>query len=108
METNIPINLQGFLNDNEKLNSFHFSLAYIPKDVLLNFATECVKTNYLYFNHLFKNCCNICDAEMTDEDRKLVSPQDFLIVCKKHRESAKAFQVDIERERLGFEKRVIV
>ena len=76
-------------------------LSYYQVQVLIGKMTNS-------FNHLFKNCCNICDAEMTDEDRKLVSPQDFLIVCKKHRESAKAFQVDIERERLGFEKRVIV
>lgn len=108
METNLPINLQQFLNDNEKLNSFHFSLAFIPKDVLLNFATKCVKTNYLHFNHVFKNCCNICDAEMTDDDKKSVTPQDRIIVCKKHRSSANVSQVDLEREKLGFEKRIFV
>jgi hypothetical protein len=100
--------LTDFLNDNENLNTFDIRLSEIPKDVLLKFATQCVLTNYMYFNNMFKNCCNICDAEITDEDKKLIKPEDCLIVCKKHRKSSKVQQVDLEREKLGFKKRIIL
>ena len=100
--------LTEFLNDNENLNTFDVRLSEIPKDTLLKFATQCVLTNYMYFNNMFKGCCNICDAEITDEDKKLIKPEDYLIVCKEHRDSAKCYQVDLERERLGFKKRIIL
>jgi len=38
----------------------------------------------------------------------MVTPQDRLIVCKKHRTSANVSQVDLEREKLGFDKRIFV
>jgi hypothetical protein len=108
MENEKPKHLTEFLNDNEALKEFDEKLATIDKTVLLNFATKCVLTNYLYFNHLFKNCCNICDKEMTDEDKKLVESKDRIIVCKEHREYSNVTQVDLEREKLGFKKRIIV
>jgi hypothetical protein len=97
-----------FLNDDENLNAFDIKLSEIPKDTLVRFATKCVLTNYLYFNNMFEGCCNICDAEITDEDKKLIKPEDCLIVCKQHRESSKVKQVNLEREKLGFKKRIIL
>jgi hypothetical protein len=102
------IHLKDFIEDEEILKTFDVKLTEIPKEVLLNFATKCVLTNYLYYNHIFKNCCGICDKEMNDEDRTLMKSTDFLVVCKEHRESALCYQVDKERERLGFKKRIIV
>lgn len=99
--------LKEFINDDKELKEFDERLTTIDKTVLLNFATKCVLTNYLYFNNLFKNCCNICDKEMDDEDKKLVDNKDRIIVCKEHRLSSNVTQVDLEREKLGFDKRVI-
>jgi len=81
--------LTEFLNDNENLNAFDVRLSEIPKDTLLRFATQCVLTNYLYFNNMFENTCNICDLELNEDDKKLIKPEDCLIVCKEHRESSK-------------------
>lgn len=102
------IHLKEFLEDEETLKTFDAKLTEIPKSVLLDFASKCVLTNYLHYNHLFKNCCGICDKEMDDEDKKLMKSTDYLVVCKDHRESASCFQVDLEREKLGFKKRIIV
>jgi hypothetical protein len=108
MENEKPKHLTEFLNDNEALKEFDEKLATIDKTVLLNFATKCVLTNYLYFNNMFENCCNICDKVMDDEDKKLVESKDRIIVCKEHRASSDVTQVNLERGKLGFEKRIIV
>lgn len=108
MENETPKHLLEFINDNESLKEFDEKLIEVNKGILLKFATKCVLTNYLYFNHLFKNCCNICDKEMDEEDKKLVVNKDRIIVCKEHRDSSDVTQVDLERERLGFDKRIIV
>lgn len=108
MENEKPKHLTEFLNDNEALKEFDVKLTELNKEVLLKFATQCVLTNYLYFNDMFKNCCNICDKQINDEDKKLITNKDKIIVCKEHRASADVMQVDLEREKLGFEKRIIV
>jgi hypothetical protein len=108
MENEKPKHLVEFIGDNDILNTFDPKLSEINKGILLQFATKCVLTNYLYFNNMFENCCNICDKVMDDEDKKLVESKDRIIVCKEHRASSDVTQVNLERGKLGFEKRIIV
>jgi hypothetical protein len=48
------------------------------------------------------NLCKICDAELTNEDRAKITPDDFHIVCEKHREYATWYNVQHRREELGY------
>ncbi len=102
---NIPPHLRDFLKDTDKVKSFSPELSKVDEEMLLLFAVECVHVNNKHYNHLFKNCCNICDKELTPFELTLIKPQDHIVVCKEHRKSANVYQVDLERARLKISPR---
>lgn len=104
----VPQHLKEFLADDEKLKSFSPELLKIDKETLLYFATECVHVNNKHYNHIFKNCCNICDKQLTEFELSLIKSTDISIVCKEHRSSAVCFNVDLERKRLKYPPRNLV
>ena len=87
----------------DKLRAFAQLLKDNPDKV--EFAFQAVRA-YLKSQHcIHYDYCRICDAPMTDKDRALIGPGDFLIVCQEHRKYAQFVQADIIRRQLGIKEK---
>lgn len=102
---NVPKHLEEFCRDTKKLISFDQKLAAVPFEALMHFAVECVHVNHNHYHHIFKNCCCICDKELTEEDLKTIDNKDNIITCTAHRESKMTMQIDVERAKFGIKPR---
>jgi len=84
-----PTTIKEFISKNKK------------HEKLITEAINVFKEQQYYENN---NLCRICDAELTNEDKSKITPNDFNIVCSKHREFAQWFNVQHCREAAGYPK----
>jgi phosphotransferase system IIA component len=102
---NVPAHLEEFCRDTKKLISYDQKLAAVPFEALMHFAIDCVHVNHKHYNHIFKQCCCICDKELTEEDLKTIENTDNIVTCIAHRESKMTMQIDVERAKFGIKPR---
>lgn len=70
------------------------------EDLIIN-GIECFITSKLARQFDF---CQVCDAPLSSEDLIHITPYDFIICCKEHRQYANAFQISKIRELLGIKE----
>lgn len=81
----------------EKFLSQHMNLPLVDRQIIKD-----VIAHYTQWQTDNKDrFCEICDIELTTENRKLATPHDFLTVCLQHEEYANFFRADIIRKELG-------
>lgn len=82
-----------------------YKMSDYMKEMLPDVDFETIKNvvkNYRSFqSNIHGRFCDVCMKQLTDEERQMMSPMDFMACCLEHRGYAQHFQVEKVREKLG-------